>query len=346
METQLTRLTKEEKRDYPFMKGIGLTLLIALLAYTLAEIPYMSILGPLVLAILIGMLWRAVFSVPLGYSAGTTFSSKVLLRIGIVLLGMRLNYLDIYRAGPNVFVLSLIIITFTLLVVYGLSKLLKVPPNIGILTACGTAICGAAAIAAISSQIKSKEDETAVSITIIALAGTLFTILYTLLHPLLPFTPKEYGLFAGGTLHEIAHVIAAAAPFGQTALDMAVIMKLTRVLLLIPVAFAISIWQLSRCKNGTAWSKKEFLLQSLSIPWFIVGFLMMSGLNTLGVIDEQMTSRIIDAAYVLMALAMAGLGLNVELKAFKTLGKQALFGTLIGSVLLSFLTFGIIVFFM
>lgn len=346
METPLTRLAGEEKKNYPFIKGIGLTLLIALLAYTIAKVPYMSILGPLVLAILIGMLWRAVFSAPLEYSAGTTFSSKILLRVGIVLLGMRLNYLDIYHAGASVIILSVIVITFTLFVVYALSKLLKVPPNIGILTACGTAICGAAAIAAISSQIKSKEDETAVSVAIIAIAGTLFTIIYTLLYPLLPFTPEEYGLFAGSTLHEIAHVIAAAAPGGQEALDMAVIIKLTRVLLLIPVAFAISIWKLGGFKNETTQSKREFLLQSLSIPWFIVGFLMMSGLNTLGVVNEQMTSWMVNAAYILMAMAMAGMGLNVELKSFKKLGKQALFGTLIGSVLLSVLVFGIIVFFM
>lgn len=346
METELTRLAKEEKRDYAFMKGIGLTLLIALLAYTLAQIPYMSILGPLVLAILLGMLWRAVFSVPLDYSGGTTFSSKVLLRVGIVLLGMRLNYLDIYHAGLSMIIMAAIIIIFTIFAVYGLSKLLKVPPKIGILTACGTAICGAAAIAAISSQIKSKEDETAVSITIIALAGTFFTIIYTLLYPLLPFTPEEYGLFAGGTLHEIAHVIAAAAPGGQAALDMAVIMKLTRVLMLVPVAFAISIWQLSRLKNETARSKKEFLLQSLSIPWFIVGFFVMSGLNTLGLIDEQMTSWMINAAYILMAMAMAGLGMNVELKTFKMIGKQAMLGTMIGSVFLSLLAFGLIAFFM
>jgi uncharacterized integral membrane protein (TIGR00698 family) len=345
METQLAQMEKEKKLSYSFSKGIGLTLLIALTAYVIASIPYMSIFGPLVLAILIGMLWRGLFTVPLHYSAGITFSSKILLRAGIVLLGMRLNYVDIYEAGGHVIFLSIIVIAFTLPVVYGLSKWLKVPSHIGILTACGTAICGAAAIAAISSQIKSKEEETAVSIAIIALSGTAFTIIYTVLYPLFPMTPEQYGLLAGGTLHEIAHVIAAAAPGGEEALDMAVIMKLTRVLLLIPVAFAVGIWQLRRSPQEPGRSKKDRLLRSLSIPWFITGFLITSGLNTLGIFHEQMTTWMVAAAYMLMAMAMAGLGLNVEMKAFKKFGKQALIGTLSGSVLLSLLGFLLVFYF-
>jgi uncharacterized membrane protein YadS len=111
----------EEKRNqtrldavFPFLKGVGFTFIIAIIAYGLAKLSYLSAMGPLVLAILIGMGWRAVFSVPTDYSAGMTFSSKILLRVGIVLLGMRLNFLDIYHAGKSVIIISVVHITFTL----------------------------------------------------------------------------------------------------------------------------------------------------------------------------------------------------------------------------------------
>ncbi|WP_150818818.1 YeiH family protein, partial [Streptococcus pneumoniae] len=187
------------------------------------------IMGQLVIAILIGMVWRAAIGVPHDAIAGTNFASKKLLRFGIILLGMRLNLVDIAKAGPKVLVIAAVVITFTIFVVYGLTKVFKVEKKLGILTACGTAICGAAAVVAIAPQVKAKDDETAVGAAIIAILGTIFTLIYTLLYPLLGLSPYGYGVFSGATLHEIAHVIAAAAPGGSTAVDIAVIVKLTRV---------------------------------------------------------------------------------------------------------------------
>ena len=185
-------------------------------------------MGQLVIAILIGMVWRAAIGVPHDAIAGTNFASKKLLRFGIILLGMRLNLVDIAKAGPKVLVIAAVVITFTIFVVYGLTKVFKVEKKLGILTACGTAICGAAAVVAIAPQVKAKDDETAVGAAIIAILGTIFTLIYTLLYPVLGLSPYGYGVFSGATLHEIAHVIAAAAPGGSTAVDIAVIVKLTR----------------------------------------------------------------------------------------------------------------------
>ena len=95
---------------------------------------------------------------------------------------------------------------------------------------------------AIAPQVKAKDDETAVGAAIIAILGTIFTLIYTLLYPVLGFSPYGYGVFSGATLHEIAHVIAAAAPGGSTAVDIAVIVKLTRVAMLVPVAILIGLW--------------------------------------------------------------------------------------------------------
>ncbi|EON71055.1 YeiH family protein [Lysinibacillus sphaericus] len=325
----------------PFIKGIILTLGIALVAKYISTFPFFSILGQLVIAIIIGMAWRATFNVPDSWQTGIAFSSKKLLRFGIILLGMRLNLMDIYHAGASVFLIAFINLVFALVVVYGLTKIFHVEKKLGILTACGTAICGAAAVVAIAPQIKANEKETAVGAAIVALLGTVFTLVYTLLYSLFGLSPTQYGIFAGGTLHEIAHVIAAAAAGGNEAVDMAVIVKLTRVALLVPVAIIIGILYQRREKGQ---DKKVFSLSI--IPWFILGFLVMSAFNSLSIVPPAVAQSIVGCAYLLIAMAMAGLGLNVDIKTFKQLGIKAFIAGLIGSVCLSVLGYVLVMLFL
>lgn len=340
MNNMVIRQNKEKSTLTPnFLKGILLTLLIALVAKYIATFPFFSILGQLVIAIIVGMAWRAAFKVQDTWQVGIAFSSKKLLRLGIILLGMRLNLADIYHAGASVFLIAVINLLFALMVVYGLTKMLKVDQKLGILTACGTAICGAAAVVAIAPQIKANQKETAVGAAIVALLGTVFTLIYTVLYSILDLTPTEYGIFAGGTLHEIAHVIAAASAGGNEAIDIAVIVKLTRVALLVPVAIIIGIFYRRMDKSE---EKKGFTLSI--IPWFILGFLAMSAINSLGIIPANVAQAFVNIAYILIAMAMAGLGLNVEIKTFKELGVKAFIAGLVGSVCLSILGYILVIF--
>ena len=322
-----------------FMKGILLTLIIALVAKYISTFPFFSILGQLVIAIILGMAWRAAFKVQDSWQAGISFSSKKLLRLGIILLGMRLNLADIYHAGAGVFLIAFIDLVFALVVVYGLTKVFHVEKKLGILTACGTAICGAAAVVAIAPQIKANEKETAVGAAIVALLGTIFTLVYTVLYSVFNLSPTEYGIFAGGTLHEIAHVIAAASAGGNEAVDMAVIVKLTRVALLVPVAIIIGIFY-QRMEKG---QEKEGFSWSI-IPWFILGFLAMSAINSLGIIPANVAQTFVNISYLLIGMSMAGLGLNVEIKTFKQLGVKAFIAGLIGSVCLSIIGYVLVIF--
>lgn len=329
-------LVKKESvnKSFPFLKGIFITLLIALIAKVLAEIPLLSIMGQLVIAILLGIIWRTFIGVKQDVNAGITFSSKQLLRFGIILLGMRLNFIDIYQAGSSVFLIAVINIVFTLFTVYGLTKWLGVNKKLGILTACGTAICGAAAVVAISSQIRAKDDETAIGAATVAILGTIFTIADTLLYHVLGLSPKGYGVYTGGTLHEIAHVIAAAAPGGSDAVDIAVIVKLTRVALLIPIAIILGLI-MKKTEGGN--HKEKFSFSSLPIPWFIIGFLGMSTLNTFGVVTQSVAVIIVTTAYLIIGMAMAGLGLNIKIATLKELGMKSFVAGFIGSILLSLL---------
>lgn len=328
----------KQKTYLNFALGIGITLIIAFIAKYLSFFPFLSIMGQLVIAILIGIAWRATVGVPTTIIAGANFSSKKLLRLGIILLGMRLNLMDIVNAGPKVFIIAVIVIIFTLAVVYGLTRLFKVDQRLGILTACGTAICGAAAVVAIAPQIKAKDDETAIGAAIVAILGTIFTLVYTFLYPILGLSPLGYGLFSGATLHEIAHVIAAADAGGSDAVDMAVIIKLTRVALLVPVAILIGFWS-NRALRKEQGGKSKASWKSIPIPWFILGFLLVSGVNSLGIVSAELASDIVFIAYMLIAMAMAGLGLNVDLVDFKRLGMKSFAAGFIGSVMLSILGF-------
>ncbi|RTE09785.1 YeiH family protein [Paenibacillus whitsoniae] len=319
-----------------FIRGVGLTLVIAIAAKILSTLPLLSIMGQLVLAIVLGMLWRSTRGVGAHAGSGIAFSSTALLRSGIILLGVRLNLADIVRAGPKVLLLAVITIIFALFVVYRLARLFNVENKLGLLTACGTAICGAAAIAAISPQLKAGDDETAISAATVAILGTIFTLIYTLLYPVLGLSQAGYGVFAGATLHEIAHVIAAAAPIGKEAVDLAVIVKLTRVALLVPVAIVIGLWT-HRSKNQG--ESEPNTPRTIPIPWFIVGFFLMSAVNSLHLIPAAFAAHMLFAAYLLIAMAMAGLGLKVDLHTFRRLGMKPFAAGLIGSILLAVLDF-------
>ncbi|MFS0561462.1 YeiH family protein [Terribacillus sp. 179-K 1B1 HS] len=321
------------QRQDSYAKGLFITLIIAILAALLAKLPYLDIVGQLVIAILIGIVWSHTCKIKPQYRIGIEFSSKKLLRVGIILLGLRLNVADIYHAGWRTFLFAGILLSIALAVVYALSRLCKVDKTLSLLTACGTAICGAAAIVAIAPLLKAKESITAVSVAVIAVLGTLFTLIYTFLFPFLPLSPYEYGIFAGGTLHEIAHAIAASSAGGTESEDIAIVVKLTRVALLVPVALLIGITaqRLDRKEE----EKKSFSFKKLPIPWFIFGFLFMSAVNTAGIIPVNIVENLVTFSYLLLGMAMAGLGLNVELTVFKKLGFHVFYAAFLGSIFLA-----------
>lgn len=315
-----------------FWTGIGLTLVLAVIAKLAAGLPYISLIGPLVFAILLGMLWNTFLPVKNEWESGTAFASKKLLRAGIILLGMRLNLADIAAAGWSAFILAAVSVAVGIAAVWATAKILKSDPEIGFLTACGTGICGAAAIVAVSSQKKSGAEETAVSVAIIAIMGTLFTFSYAFLHPFLGLSDKAYGMFAGGSLHEIAHVVAAGDAAGAVALDYALVVKLTRVVLLVFVASAVGFWAARREREEGA---PTLTWKTLPIPWFILGFLAVSALYSTGIVPEAVAARLVDLAYLLMAMAMAGLGLGVSFSAFRRAGMKPFVACLVGSLVLA-----------
>lgn len=314
-----------------FWIGIGLTFVIAIVAKSVTMLPYISLIGPLIVAIIIGVLWNTFFSIRTEWESGITFSSKILLRAGIILLGMRLDISDIISAGWVALLLAASSVIIGIGGVYAIARLIGADKKVGFLTACGTGICGAAAIVAVSTQVKAKPEQTAVSVAVIAILGTLLTFVYTLLYPILGLSSKAFGMFAGGTLHEIAHVVAAGDIGGVEALDFALVVKLTRVMLLVFVAGGIGIWMSWRNRR----CGERFDMKTLPIPWFIFGFLLVSTLYSTGIVPDAVASLSVSIAYILMAMAMAGLGLNVRFNAFRQSGMKAFVAGVGGTVVLA-----------
>jgi uncharacterized integral membrane protein (TIGR00698 family) len=331
--SQSLQLEAQNSQLRGYLQGICLTAVLAFVARGLSALPYISIMGAMVISILLGITWRGLMGKTQEANIGISFSSKVLLRIGIILIGLRLNLSDIAAVGWKVLLINTFLITFTLVVITQLGKWFKVDQHLSVLTAVGTAVCGAAAIVAVAPLIRSKKEHTAIAVATIAIMGTIGTIIYTMLYPILPIDSYFYGVWAGSTLHELAHVLAAAQVGGEESSEIGIIVKLGRVAMLIPIALILGYLYGNEGKNENKTGKWK----KLPIPWFIVGFLVMSLINTLGLVSEGMIQSTLLVSVFLLSMAMAGLGLSVDIKSMKKFGGKTLLICLIGSVALSLL---------
>ncbi|MNX16682.1 hypothetical protein D3C86_465540 [compost metagenome] len=333
---RVIRLLKSLRLRYSaLLLGAGFTALLALLGYTLALIPGLQRIGPMACSILLAVLYRQVFGYPQALAAGIQFSSKRLLRLAIILFGLKLNIGMIAQQGMGMLLRDLGVVTFSILTTLWIGRRLKADASLTLLLGIGTGVCGAAAIAAVSPILKSKDEDTAAGAGLIALIGTVFAVAYTLLQPLLQVSSGQYGMWAGLSLHEIAHVALAAAPAGQDAMAMALLAKLGRVLLLVPLSF-ILMYVMRRTGTVQPGTQVQF-------PWFLLGFIGMSLIGSFVIghwvhIPNELTDGVSGLTTFLLTTAMVGLGLNVCLSQLRTRALRPLLAAVITSVLLSLLT--------
>nr|MBA3826967.1 putative sulfate exporter family transporter [Ktedonobacterales bacterium] len=240
-----------QRTDWPLLvAGVGFTLLVAALGFALAQLPGLRLAGPLACSIVLAVGYRQVAGYPEQLRGGIQFSAKRLLRAAIILYGLKLNIAVVLHQGLGLLLRDAFTIIFALGVTMLLARWLKADRSMALLLGIGTGICGAAAIAAISPIVGAEEEDTAISVGIIALLGTLFALAYTALRVVLPLTSEHYGVWVGVSLHEIAQVALAAAPAGQNALAIALLAKLGRVFLLVPVSL-LAMWWMQRRASST-----------------------------------------------------------------------------------------------
>ncbi|KRL97113.1 YeiH family protein [Liquorilactobacillus satsumensis] len=321
-----------------FWLSFGLTLVCAFAGSFLAQLPYLSLVGALVLALLLGMLLHTSPVLLSGAQDGTGFISNKFLRLGIILLGFKLNLIQLAQAGVKSILLAICIVAGMITLTYWVSRKFGVEKELAILAATGSSICGAAAIMGVSPQIKvpaekreRQAENEVLAVAIVCILGTVFTLIEIGLKPLIHMTPTQFGVLTGGSLHEIAHAVAAGSAAGPVALDTAIITKLSRVLLLAPVALLVGIWYQRTTKGTSAQTGEK---AKLPIPWFMVGFILTSILGTFLPFSAAMLAGLVQLAYILLGMAMAALGMSVNFKVIVQRGGKAFLAAFLSSCVL------------
>ncbi|MDA1475865.1 YeiH family protein [Bacillus changyiensis] len=332
-----SKFARAERYQLFWFGGVGFTFILAGLGFALAFLPGLNRIGPMACSILLAVLYRQFFQYPILLKDGIQFVSKKVLRFAIILYGLKLNIDVILQQGVGLLVKDAMVITFAIFATVWLGQKLKADASVTLLLGIGTGVCGAAAIAAVSPIVKAKEDETAMSVGMIALAGTIFSIVYTILRPILPLSASEYGMWSGMSLHEIAHVALAGAPAGEKGLALALVVKLGRVLLLVPLSLFLIYWM--KRKNAD-----ENMSAKIDFPWFLVGFLLMSlfGSFVLGKsihVSSEMINGVSTVTTFLLTSAMVGLGLNISLRELRKKALRPVAVIFIVSIALSIVTF-------
>lgn len=320
-----------------FLYAILMTLVCSLIGTVLGGLPYLSIIGALVISLILGMMFQLYRPAIQKAEVGIGFISNKFLRLGIILLGFKLNLIDLAHAGVKTILVAIVVVTGVIILTYNIARKFGVNKRLAILTASGTGICGAAAVMGVSPQIKAngesdekaKHNEEVLAVAIVAILGTVFTLIEISLKPLLGMSASQFGVMAGGSLHEIAHAIATGGAGGSVSLDAAIITKLSRVLMLAPAALIIGIWYQRSEKKSDNTTK-----QKLPIPWFMAGFLLASVIGTFVPMSATLLDLLVKLAYLVLGMAMAALGMTVNFKAFLSSGKNAVLAALSSSVIL------------
>lgn len=314
--------------------GVVASIIVTVITYMLQNIWIIKKLNlsTLIIAIILGALIKNTVGVSEKFEGGIKFCSKKVLRIAIVMLGFKLSFTQILKMGPKALIVILISTTSTILFTRYLGKKLNLKDNLTTLLATGTSICGAAAIAAVNSIIKSDEEDIAYSIGVVTIFGTIFMFIYPVIFKIFNLNQQIYSLWTGSSIHEVAQVVAAGFAVSNDAGTQATIVKLTRVLFIIPVTIILSIAS-SRKDNS------KFSLKSISIPYFVLLFLIVVIINSTIHIPKNTLDFLVKIDGYLMTLAMAGLGLDLSIASMKKVGLKPLYLGILSSLFISLLSF-------
>lgn len=309
--------------------GLFLSLAVTLTAFAGAQAETWFLgqpwLGSLVLAIVLGALVRSSIRLSPAFHAGIDFSARTLLELAVVLLGASISLAALQEAGLSSVAGIAAIVVLALGLSYVIGRALGLSSNLAVLVACGNSICGNSAIAATAPVIGATPDEVASSIAFTAILGVGAVLLMPLLPGLLGLSALQYGAFAGLTVYAVPQVLAATAPIGLVSVQTGTLVKLVRVLMLGPVVFALGLTK-GRARGRTSTKIRHML------PWFIIGFAAMMVLRSLDLIPAAALAPIGTASEILTVVAMAALGLSVDIRQTARAG-----GRVIAAALLSLL---------
>lgn len=306
------------------LHGILLIALFACAAFYIGEIEFLRKLSisPMIVGIVLGMIYANSLrnNLPSTWVPGILFCSKKILRFGIILYGFRLTLTDIADVGLAGITVDVIVVSVTILGGVLIGRLLKMDKETALLTSVGSGICGAAAVLGAESTIQTKPFKTAVAVATVVIFGTISMFIYPVMYRtgILDLDPGQMGIYAGSTLHEVAHAVGAGNAMGGEVSNVAVIVKMIRVMLLVPVLLVLAGWAASRKKNKDGEASKG----KISIPWFAIWFLIVICFNSLNLLPTQIVDGINYFDTFLLTMAMAALGAETSFDKFKKAGAK------------------------
>jgi uncharacterized integral membrane protein (TIGR00698 family) len=322
------------------LMGIGFVAIIAIVSTLISHLPVIQKMGisPLVVGIVIGIIFANSMhhKMPTSWESGITFSAKKILRFAIVFYGFRITFQQIGEVGVEGFLVSLIMLSTTFVLGTWLGhKIFKMEEDTSMLTAAGASVCGAAAVLATEPVLKAEEYKTAVAVSMVVLFGTISMFLYPVLYSafienatgFLHMTSREFGIYVGGTIHEVAQVVAVPASIPGASEEMAnsaVIVKMTRVIMIAPMLIILGIWLSFKAKKRGG----ESSAVKLVIPWFAVYFIMVAGFNSLQLVPQNIVNIINEIDTFLLTMAMTALGIGTRFAKFRGLGLTPIYTAL------------------
>jgi len=295
-------------------------------------------LSPLVIGIVMGIFYANTLHnhIPKEWERGITFSGKKILRFAIVIYGFRITFQQIAEVGLAGFLVSVIMLSTTFLLGTWLGhKIFGMEKDTSMLTASGASVCGAAAVLATEPVLKSEEYKAAIAVSMVVLFGTISMFLYPILYAsiiepatgFLHMTPEQFGIYVGGTIHEVAQVVAVPASIPnspEVMANSAVIVKMTRVIMIAPMLIILGIYlSYTSKKEGNSTNGVK-----LVIPWFAVYFIAVAGFNSFHLIPENIVNTINIIDTFLLTMAMSALGMATRFSKFKGLGLSPIYTAL------------------
>lgn len=331
------------------LPGLTLSLAVAGAALGVAALERQAFGRPpleaLVVAILIGTTVRSLWEPGARFAAGVQFSAKTLLELAVALLGATVSAQAILAVGPGLLIGTLALVAAAITGSYLVGRALGLEPRMATLVACGNSICGNSAIAAVAPVIEAEGEDVAASIAFTAVLGVAVVLALPLLGQALHMPPRAFGVLAGLTVYAVPQVLAATAPAGTLATQVGALVKLVRVLTLGPMLLILG-WLAPRLygrgeRAGLQGPKPRPRLDQVA-PWFVLAFLALAAARSADLVPHVLLKPASDATGQLTVVAMAGLGLGVDVKSVARAGPRVTSVVVLSLLLLSLLALGLI----
>ena len=309
------------KFDKEFLHGILIILLFALAAFYIGDFEVVKSMSfsPMIVGIVLGMIYANTLRValPASFTPGIQFCSKRILRLGIILYGFRLTLQDVTEVGIPAIIVDALMVTITICGGVMVGKWLKMDKEISLLTSVGAGICGAAAVLGAESALRVKPYKTAVAVSTVVIFGTISMFLYPVLYRngVFSISPELMGIFTGASVHEVAHVVGAGNAMGESVGSVAIIVKMIRVMMLVPVLLVISYTVARKASQSDAPGK-------INTPWFAILFLAVIVVNSFIPLSDSVRNGINTFDTFLLTMAMTALGAETSFDKFKKAGSK------------------------